>query len=71
MVEDEAFSKSINIAKWNIYMNALSDCTIYTFSYLIDNKNLSKNDAESVFLSILESELKNGLRTLNYSRKQN
>ena len=61
MVEDEAFSKSINIAKWNIYMNALSDCTIYTFSYLIDNKNLSKNDAESVFLSILESELKNGL----------
>ena len=61
MVEDEAFSKSINIAKWNIYMNALSDCTIYTFSYLIDNKNLSKNDAESVFLSILESESKNGL----------
>ena len=27
MVEDEIFSKSINIAKWNIYMVALADCT--------------------------------------------
>ena len=61
MVEDEVFSNSINIAKWNIYMNALSDCTIYTFSYLIDKKNLTKNDAEAVFLSILENEKKNGL----------
>ena len=55
MVEDENFSKSINIAKWNIYMNALSDCTLYTFSYLIDKKNLTHNEAESVFVSILES----------------
>ena len=61
MVEDENFSKSINIAKWNIYMNALSDCTLYTFSYLIDKKNLTHNEAESVFVSILESEKKNGL----------
>ena len=35
MVEDEEFSKSINIAKWNIYMTALADCVFYTFSYLI------------------------------------
>ena len=32
MVEDEIFSKSINIAKWNIYMVALADCTFYVFS---------------------------------------
>ena len=33
MVDDEVFSQSINIAKWNIYMAALTDCTFYIFSY--------------------------------------
>ena len=61
MFEDKVFSESINIAKWNIYMNALSDCTLYTFSYLIDKKNLQKNDAERIFTSIIEAERKNGL----------
>ena len=61
MVEDDKFSRSINIAKWNIYMSALSDLTLYAFSYLIDKKNLSQNDAENVFTSILESEKNNGL----------
>ena len=42
MVQDEIFSKSINIAKWNIYMVALTDCTFYTFSYLISEKNLKE-----------------------------
>ena len=32
MFEDEIFSRSINLAKWNIYMAALSDCTLYVFS---------------------------------------
>jgi hypothetical protein len=35
MVDDEEFSKSINIAKWNIYMIALADCVFYTFSFLM------------------------------------
>ena len=61
MFEDEVFSNSINIAKWNIYMSALSDCTIYVFSYLMDQKNLKLNDAEEIFLDIIESEKKNGL----------
>ena len=62
MFEDEVFSKSINIAKWNIYMSALSDCTIFTFSYLINLKNLKQNDAENVFNSIIENEKqKNGI----------
>ena len=43
MVEDEKFSESINIAKWNIYVTAISDLTFYVFSYLIDKKNLKKN----------------------------
>ena len=61
MVEDEKFSNSINIAKWNIYVAAISDLTLYVFSYLIDKKNLKKNDAEEIFINIINNELKNGL----------
>lgn len=61
MFEDEVFSKSINIAKWNIYVKSLADCTFYTFSYLIDKKNLKKNESEKIFISILEKEKNNGL----------
>ena len=61
MFEDEVFLKSINLAKWNIYMAALSDCTFYVFSYLIDKKNLKQNDALEVFIQIIENEKSNGL----------
>jgi hypothetical protein len=61
MFEDEIFSKSINLAKWNIYMAALSDCTLYVFSYLIDKKDLKQNEAKEVFMEIIENEKKNGL----------
>jgi len=62
MFEDEIFSNSINIAKWNIYLSALSDCTLYVFSYLIDKKNLKQNDAEEIFNNIAEKEIENGLK---------
>ena len=61
MVDDEKFSKSINIAKWNIYVSAISDLTFYVFSYLIDKKNLLQNDAEEIFNTIINKELENGL----------
>ena len=61
MFEDEVFLKSINLAKWNIYMAALTDCTFYVFSYLIDKKNLQQNDALEIFLNIIEHEKSNGL----------
>ena len=38
MFEDKTFSDSINIAKWNIYMTALTDFSFYVFSYIIDKK---------------------------------
>ena len=53
MVDDEVFSKSINIAKWNIYMTAVADCTFYTFSYLISEKNLK----ESLFIDLITKDL--------------
>ena len=61
MFEEEVFLKSINLAKWNIYMTALTDCTFYVFSYLIDKKNLKQNDALEVFIEILDNEKNNGL----------
>ena len=61
MIEDEKFSQSMNIAKWNIYVTAISDLTLFVFSYLIDKKNLKQNDAEEVFLNIINQESKNGL----------
>ena len=61
MVEDEVFSKSINIAKWNIYMIAIADCAFYTFSYLISEKNLKENDCKEIYLDIVEKEKVNGL----------
>ena len=61
MFEDEVFLKSINLAKWNIYMAALIDCTFYVFSYLIDKKNLKQNEASEIFMQIIEEEKSNGL----------
>ena len=61
MVDDEVFSKSINIAKWNIYMIAIADCAFYTFSYLISEKNLKENNCKEVYLDIIGKEKANGL----------
>ena len=61
MVDDKEFSKSINIAKWNIYMVALADCVFYTFSYLISEKNLRNNDCKDIYLNIIQNEKNNGL----------
>jgi hypothetical protein len=61
MVDDEVFSNSINIAKWNIYMVALADCAFYAFSYLIKEKNLKNNDCKEIYLNIINSEKDNGL----------
>ena len=68
MMEDEVFLKSINIAKWNIYMVALADCSFYVFSYLISEKNLKTNDCKEIFLNIIEKEKKNGLSEQIYNK---
>ena len=71
MLEDEKFTESINIAKWNIYVVAISGLTFYVFSYLIDKKNLKQNDAEEIFLNIINAESKNGLSQTIYDKSKN
>ena len=61
MVDDDVYSKSINIAKWNIYMVALADCTFYVFSNLIAEKSLKNNDSKEIYLNIIDNEKENGL----------
>ena len=61
MVQDEIFSKSINIAKWNIYIVALADCTFFTFSNQISEKNIKENDCKEIYLDIIKKEKINGL----------
>ena len=36
MVDDEVYSKSINIAKWNIYTVALADLTFFVFQLYLN-----------------------------------
>ena len=71
MLDDEKYSESINIAKWNIYVEAISDLTLYVFSYLIDQKNLIQNDAKEVFINIITEELKNGLDEKIFEKAKN
>ena len=61
MVDDDVYSKSIDIAKWNIYMVALADLTFYVSSYLMSEKNLKEDDTKEFFLNIIEKEKENGL----------
>ena len=71
MVDDEVFSKSINLAKWNIYVDALADCSFYVFSKLICEKNLKHNDCKEVFINIIENERNNGLDEEIFNKAKN
>ena len=68
MVDDDVYSNSINIAKWNIYLVALADCTFYAISYLMNEKNLKENSSKEIFLSIIDKEKKNGLSDEIYNK---
>ena len=60
--DNEIFLRSINKAKWNIYIVALQDLTFFTFSYLyvyFGYQDFTK--AENIFTEILENEIQNDI----------
>ena len=60
--ENDEFMKSVNLAKWNIYVVALQDLTFFTFSYLKVNFNyLDLDKAKEIFLKILDDETSNNM----------
>jgi len=67
LFEDKEFSKSIEIAKWNIYVVAIADCLLYTLSYLLNEKKIKKIEPKKIYFEILDDEKKNGLPEKNIS----
>ena len=58
--ENDKFMNSVNLAKWNIYAEALQDLTFFTFSSLKANFNYQDTKyAEEIFLRILDDETSN------------
>ena len=58
--ENDKFMASVNVAKWNIYSEALQDLTFFIFSYLKVNRNyLEVEKAKEIFLKILDDETSN------------
>ena len=58
--ENDKFMTSVNVAKWNIYSEALQDLTFFIFSYLKVNRNyLEVEKAKEIFLKILDDETSN------------
>ena len=58
--ENDDFMKSVNLAKWNIYIDALQDLTFFSFSYLKINFNYQNlNQAREIFFKILDDEISN------------
>ena len=58
--DNDEFMKSVNLAKWNIYVVSLQDLTFYVFSYLkinFDFRELEKS--KEIFLNILDDEILN------------
>ena len=62
MFNDEIFLSSINKAKWNIYVVALQDLTLYTISYLNVFHNYNDTSkAKEIYDEIIVNEIKNGM----------
>ena len=62
MFDDEIFLSSINKAKWNIYVVALQDLTLYTISYLNVFHNYNDTSkAKEIYDEIIVNEIKNGM----------
>tara|TARA_Y100000817_G_scaffold294413_1_gene268287 strand:- start:622 stop:1047 length:426 start_codon:yes stop_codon:yes gene_type:complete len=61
MFSDEIFLKSVDKSKWHIFTEAVSDLTLYTFSYLINKNQLTNSDPLETFNSVIDREKSNGL----------
>ena len=69
MFEDEVFLRSINKAKWNIYVVALQDLTFYTISYLKNERNLNDTEkSKEIYFNILDEEFKNEIPSEIYEK---
>ena len=63
-LNDLPFEKSVNIARWNIYLVSVQDLLLFTFSYIYNkqDRNIITN-VGTFFKKILEEQLTFGLET--------
>ena len=61
MFSDEIFLKSVDKSKWHIFTEAVSDLTLYSFSYLTNKNQLTNSDPLETFNSVIDREKSNGL----------
>ena len=65
MYDNDDFVRSINIAKWNIYVVAIQDLTFFSFSFLYVKNGYENNQhAKDMYRSILDHELKDSAHPL-------
>ena len=58
MFSDEIFLQSINKSKWNIFVEALGDLTLFTVSYLMSKGKINDFNLSNFYNNILEKEKK-------------
>tara|TARA_Y100001958_G_C21148111_1_gene484960 strand:+ start:426 stop:1043 length:618 start_codon:yes stop_codon:yes gene_type:complete len=61
MFSDDIFLDSVNKAKWRIFSEAASDLTLYTCSYLFNQKSFDKKKINDIFNSVMDNEKKNNI----------
>ena len=61
-LDDLPFQKSVNIARWNIYLVSVQDLLLFTFSYIYNKQDRNIiTSANSFFVKILEEQEPFGL----------
>ncbi len=58
MFSDDVFLQSVNKAKWNIFVEALSDLTLFTISKLKTNNKIKEFELIKFYQKILHQEVK-------------
>ena len=70
MFSDDVFIQSVNKSKWNIFVVAVSDLTLFTVSSLIkrDFINEKQYDLISIYSNIIKNQLSKGMPSELYEQ---
>jgi len=63
MFSDEIFLQSVNKSKWHIFGEAVADMTLFSISFLYNNKKIQNINTENFYNEILQKEGLNGMPT--------
>ena len=63
MFSDDIFLQSVNKSKWNIFVEAVSDLTLYVVSFLLKSNKINQDDLnlEEIYRNILLKQISKGM----------